>query len=106
MEPYILLSTFSKGQSRYSCQYDVVQNKVLVFIEICYYYYLGGEGGGQGVSLRRGHGNLIFFLEHIAHLSILEYFFSQSADKLLNQQRQIVRKAAATIKHWKRLQRN
>ena len=72
MEPYILLSTFSKRQSRYSCQYDVVQNKALVFIEICYYYcsfFLGGGGvgavGRQGVSLRRGHGNLFFFIYSI-----------------------------------------
>lgn len=35
----------------------------------------------------------------MTHSSILEYFFSRSADKLLNQQQQIVRTAAATIKH-------
>ena len=45
-----LIKYFSKRQSRYSCQCDVVQNKVLVFIEIyfcfvlfCFFFFMGGR---------------------------------------------------------------
>ena len=56
-----LIKYFSKRQSRYSCQCDVVQNKVLVFIEIYFCFVLFFFYGRQGASLRCGHGKLFFF---------------------------------------------